>query len=85
MIWLTFTLIYIISFTLHIVRIWYEGKRWIFKVGDIIDEIEFYMWCPVLNTITLILLMISFMLGYLITILKLEELWEKFRDIKIKK
>lgn len=82
---LIFTLIYIISFALHIVGIWYEHKRRIFKVGDIIDEIEFYMWFPVLNTIVLIMMIIVFVLAYLTALTKLEELWIKFKNIKIKK
>lgn len=79
MIWLIFTLIYIISFAIHIVNIWYEYKRHIFKVGDIIDHIQFYMLCPVINT-GVIIILIPFLI-----FVSLEKLWKKFRDIKIKK
>lgn len=85
MFWLIFTAIYIISFVLHIAIIYLDCKEYLYRVGDIIDEIRFFMWCPVVNTIALIMMIIAFALGYLIELLNIEELWEKFRDIKIKK
>lgn len=85
MFWLIFALIYTISFVLHIVLIYLENKKYFYRIGDIIDEIQFYMWCPVLNTISLFLLAIAFGFGYIFELLNIGELWEKFRDIKIKK
>lgn len=84
MFWLIFILIYIISLIIHIVGIWYEHKKYIYKIGDIIDELQFFMWCPVFNTISLIVLIIGFIIYSLITTTKLDELWEKFKDIRIK-
>lgn len=85
MFWLIFTLVYLISFAIYIVDIWYEDRRLIFKVGDVLDRIEFYMWCPIINTAALIILIVGFIFVNLIKLTKLDELWEKFRDIKIKK
>lgn len=86
MFWLIFTLIYIISFAIYIVIIYLDCKRYLYfiNIGDIIDEIKFFMWCPVVNTIALIIMIIAVVLSYLITLTKLDKLWEKFRDIKIK-
>ena len=85
MFWLIFTLVYLISFAIYIVNIWYEDKRLIFKVRDIIDRIEFYMVCPIINTVCIIIFAGCFIVTYLITLSKLEELWKKFKDFKIKK
>ena len=84
MFWLIFTLVYLISFAIHILDIWYKHKRHIFKVGDIIDYIQFYMLCPILNTAYLILLVVCFTFMCLIKLTKLDKLWDKFRNIKIK-
>lgn len=85
MFWLIFTLIYIISFAIYIIDIWYEDRRLIFKMGDIIDRIEFYMWCPIINTVSIIIVVVCFAFIGLIKLTKLDELWEKIRNIKIKK
>ena len=84
MFWLIVTLVYIISFAIYIVDIWYEDRRRIFKVGDIIDKIEFFMWCPIINTVTIIIVLVYFIFVYLITLTKIEELWIKFKNIKLK-
>lgn len=42
------------------------------------------MWCPVLNTVYLILLGILRMVIKIVNLIKLPVLWEKFRNIKIK-
>ena len=69
MFWLIFTLVYLISFVIHIVIMYFECKKYSYGIGDIIDEMEFYMWCPVLNTFTIILLILGFIFGYLITLI----------------
>jgi hypothetical protein len=84
MIWLTLVLIYLISFAIHILLVYLQDKRIIRIVGDIIDEIQPFMWFPIANTFLLILLGISFILDKIVHILKLSVLWEKFRNIKLK-
>ena len=85
MFWLIFTLIYIISFAIHIAIIYLTLKKYLYKIGDIIDEIEFFMWCPVLNTVTIIAVLVYYIFVGLIKLTKLDELWENFKDIKLKK
>ena len=85
MFWLIFTAIYIISFALHIVIIYLECKKYIYTIGDIIDEIEFCTWFPILNTLALVSWVIFFGFRYIFRIKILKNLWENFRNIKIKK
>lgn len=66
-----FILIYLISLVTHIVLCYTENKYAIYKVGDLIDLIEFYMWCPIINTLLLMIFVTDI-------------LWEKFRNIKLK-
>lgn len=84
MIWLIVVLIYLVSFAINILLIYLEGKRYIYKVGDIIDKIEFYMWCPLINTLFLIVFVLYYIVYTIFKLLKIDVLWEKFRNIKIK-
>lgn len=87
MFWLIFTLVYLISFAIYIAIIYLDCKRYLYfiNIGNIIDEIRFYMWCPIINTVYLIISAVCFIFDGLIKLTKIEELWRKFRDIKIKK
>lgn len=83
MIWI-FLLIYVVSLVIHLIYCYRENKRVIYKVGDLIDSIEFYMWFPIINT----LFILMFGLVYLVIVIwertKLNVLWDKFRNIKLK-
>jgi hypothetical protein len=79
-----FILIYLVSLAIHIVMCYKEYKYAIYKVGDLIDLIEFHMWFPLLNTLMLIIVMIGIFIMTLWELLKLDILWEKFRSIKIR-
>lgn len=61
-----------------------ENKRFIHDVGDLIDSIRFYMWFPLLNTILLIGVGLCIFILKLCDLLKLNILWEKFRNIKLR-
>lgn len=75
-IWLVSTIIWII---------WvYIEEKWIYDVGDLIDKTEFYMWFPIINTVTLIGFVIILFFYKIFVLLKLDILWEKFRNIKLK-
>ena len=63
---------------------YYEDKHIIYTIGDLIDEIQLFMLFPYVNTITLILLGIAFMIDKIKYLLKLSVLWQKFRNIKLK-
>lgn len=79
-----FILIYLISLVIHLVLCYKENKYAIYNVGDLIDLIEFYMWCPVINTINVLAIIIGFVTITLWELSKLNVLWEKFRSIKIR-
>ena len=81
-----FILIYLVSFTLHLI-ICYKGLKHVrnkVKVGDLLDEIELYMWFPLINTIMILLIIIGVAVMKLWKLFKLDILWEKFRNIKLK-
>lgn len=79
-----FILIYLASFALHLVVCYKEYKFSIHKVGDLIDLIEFHMWFPLLNTLLILVLIIGVAVMKLWDLSKLNILWEKFRNIKIR-
>ena len=79
-----FILIYLISFAIHLLMEYRENKRFIHNIGDLIDNIHFYMWFPLLNTLLLIMLVVSVFIMKIWELLKLNILWEKFRNIKLK-
>lgn len=84
MIWIIFILIWVCSCIIHIALAYYEDKHVIYKVGDLIDKIELFMWFPFVNTIALILFGIAFMIAKITNLLRLSVLWKKFRNIKLK-
>lgn len=79
-----FILIYLVSLMIHIIMLYKENKRYIFYVRDLLDEIEFYMWCPILNTLMLIIYALYVGIMTIWKLSKLNILWEKFRNIKLK-
>lgn len=77
-------LIWLISTILWIIWVYIEEKRWLYNVGDLIDNTEFFMWFPIINTMTLIgFILVLFFYKILVSLLKLDVLWEKFRNIKL--
>lgn len=83
MIWI-FLLIYFVSFVIHIIAYYIINKRFIFRVGDLIDSIEFYMWFPIVNTIAILVAIILFIVFVIWELMKLNVIWDKFRNIKLK-
>ncbi len=79
-----FILIYLVSLVIHLVLCYKENKRHIFYVRDLLDEIEFHMWFPILNTFMLIALALLVGIISIWKLSKLEILWEKFRNIKLR-
>lgn len=79
-----FIIIYLASFAIHLLMEYKEGKRVIHTIGDLIDNIRFYMWLPLLNTLILIVGVVGLFILKLQELLKLDILWQKFRDIKLK-
>jgi hypothetical protein len=60
-----------------------ENKRFIHDIGDLIDNIHFYMWFPGLNTFLLIVVVIGVFIMKIWELSKLNILWEKIRNIKL--
>lgn len=79
-----FILIYLVSLVIHLVMCYKENKRHIFFVRDLLDEIKIYMWFPILNTLMILVVIIGATIMKLCELFKLDILWEKFRNIKIK-
>lgn len=79
-----YILIYLLSFAIHLLIEYKENKRFIHDVGDLIDSIRFYMWFPLLNTILLIGIGLCIFILGLWHLLKLNILWEKFINIKLR-
>ena len=77
-------LIWLVSTILWIIWVYNEEKRWLYNVGDLIDEIEYYMWFPIINTVILIGFISILSFYKILRLLKLDVLWEKFRNIKLK-
>lgn len=82
--WIFYILIYIVSFIIHIIFQWIENGKKYHTVGDILDDIDFYMWFPILNTFVLIAIVIMFVAYGISKLLKLNYIWNKFRNIKLK-
>ena len=80
-----FIAIYIVSFIAHIIMLWIEKGNKFYRIGDVIDSIEFYMWFPILNTLMLLLVSIA-VVGYgVYKFLKLDIAWNWLMNIKLKK
>lgn len=79
-----FILIYLISLAIHILIEYRENKWYIDTIGDLIDNINIFMWFPLINTIFLIILAVFIFFVKLWELLKLNILWEKFRNIKLR-
>ena len=79
-----FILIYLVSLVIHLIVCYEINKQHIFYVRDLLDEIEFFMWFPVINTVTLIVCALCIGIIAICKISKLDILWEKFKNIKIK-
>lgn len=83
MIWI-FLLIYFVSLAIHIIMCYRENKYAIYKVGDLIDLMEFSMWFPILNTLFIVMIVLAFFVVWIWESTKLGVLWDKFRNIKLK-
>lgn len=79
-----FILIYLMSFIIHLLLEYKENERFIHDIGDLIDNIRFYMWFPLLNTLTLIIVVILIFIMKLWELSKLDILWRKFRSIRLR-
>lgn len=84
MILFIFILTYLISVAIWLIICYYNDTRIIHKIGDLLDETEGFMWCPLINTGVLIVFYLCLSIVKLWELSKLDILWEKFRNIKLK-
>lgn len=84
MIFFIFILIYVISIILTWLIIYIEEKDNLNTFGDILDITEFFVYLPFLNTFIVIIYIILLILYKLSLVLKLSDLWNKIRNIKLK-
>ena len=79
-----FILIYLVSVITHLIVCYRDNKCVIHNIGDLIDLTEFYMWFPLLNTLLVIVVVVGVFIMKLWELLKIDILWKKFRNIKLK-
>jgi hypothetical protein len=86
MIILTFILVYLVSFAILLISHYRENKHQIVYVKDLMKSIrhEVHIWFPIINTIILIFFVVLLVVEKLWKLFKLDKLWEKFRNIKLK-
>lgn len=77
-----FILIYLVSLIIHIIICYKENRLHIFYVKDLLNEIQFYMWFPILNTLVILIVSLILIILSICKVLKLNILWEKFKNIK---
>lgn len=84
MVHLFFILIYLISVAVCLITCYYDNKNYIHDIGDLLDETEGFMWIPVINTALVIVFCLCLGIVKLWELSKLNILWEKFRNIKLR-
>ena len=84
MMFFIFILSYIITIILTWLIIYIEEKDNLNTFGDILDNTEFFVYIPILNSFIFIIYIILLILYKLFLVLKLSDLWNKIRNIKLK-
>lgn len=88
-VFLIFVVLYIVGIIGWLYLTYSNEKEYIETIGDLLDESKFFMYIPIFNIVVLIATLVIFGCAWLVTYFEIDELcqklWEKFRDIKIKK
>jgi hypothetical protein len=77
-------LIYLISVAIWLIASYKANKQAIYNIGDLLDETAGFMYCPLLNTVLIIVYCLCTGFMKLWKLSKVNTLWEKFRNIKIR-
>lgn len=87
MVVVVFIIVYLVSFIILLISHYGENKHQIVYVKDLMKSIrhEVYIWFPIFNTLALIGIVVLSVAWILWKLFKLDILWEKFRNIKLKK
>lgn len=81
---LIFVAIYIVGLIGWLCLIYFTEKEDIETIGDLLDKSEIFMYIPIFNIGALMVIFVIEGCDWLVTYFKIDELWEKFRNIKIK-
>lgn len=84
MMFFIFILTYVIPIILTWLIIYIKEKDILNTFGDILDLTNFFVYLPVLNCFIVIIYIILLILYKLSLVLKLSDLWNKIRNIKLK-
>lgn len=76
-----FIFIYLVSFGIHLIVCYRDYRP--NNIGELIDKIEFFMWFPIVNTTLIIVVIVCICAVEIYELLKLNILWERFRNIKL--
>lgn len=80
--------VYILTVLLWFLLIAYEYRKFCFTVGDVIEQMYYEHFFPVLNTFLLIAFIICIVFStigdFIWNNLKFNKIWEKFINIKLK-
>jgi hypothetical protein len=79
-----FILIYLASVAIWLIASYKANKYTIRNIGDLLDETAGFMYCPLLNTVLIIVYCLCTGFMKLSKLSKISVLWEKFRNIKIR-
>lgn len=81
-----FILVYLVSFAILLISHYRENKHQIVYVKDLMKSIrhEVHIWFPIINTLTLIFFVVVLVVEKLWKLFRLDKLWEKFGNIKLK-
>lgn len=79
-----FILVYLLSFAIHLLMEYKENKMYIHTIVDLMDNIRFYMWFPLLNTLIIVVTSVVILIIKLWELSKISVFWQKFRNIKLR-
>ena len=86
---LFFIAVYVLTVVLWFLVYAYDLRNRCYTIGDVFDNMEGFLFVPILNTIIGIGFCLCFILGsigiFIWKKLKLNKLWEKVRNIEIKR
>lgn len=83
MILLIFILIYTLSVIVLLISVYIKDTN-CKTIGDVFDESKTFMYLPFVNTIAIIVVIIVAIIWIVIKVLRLDELYNKIRNIKLR-
>lgn len=81
---LIFIAVYVAGIIGLLIITYFTEKEHIKTIGDLLDKSIFLTYIPFINIITLIATLLILGCAWLVTYFEIDELWKKFRNIKIK-